>query len=158
MDALKRFARPLIEAVYQPAMRLKRGQTLGARCVLIDAGGRVLLIRHTYVPGWSFPGGGVEHNETLVQALKRELREEVGVTLEGDPELHGIFANFERFPGDHVARFVSRAWRQDGTPRRNLEIAEQRLFVPGEWPKSLSPATGRRLGELFGDDSLSPYW
>lgn len=158
MDALKRLVRPLIEAVYQPAMRLKRGQTLGARCVLIDEAGRVLLIRHTYVPGWSFPGGGVEHDETLVDALRRELREEVGVTLQEDPVLHGIFANFERFPGDHVALFVSRAWRQDEAPRRNLEIAEQRRFAPGDWPDSLSPATGRRLGELFGDAVLSPYW
>lgn len=158
MDALKRIVRPLIDAVYQPAMRLKRGQTLGARCVLIDGSGRVLLIRHTYVPGWSFPGGGVEHNETLLQALARELREEVGVTLEGEPALHGVFANFERFPGDHVALFVARAWRRDDAPRRNLEIAEQRLFAPGDWPEALSPATGRRLGELFAGNPLSPYW
>jgi 8-oxo-dGTP diphosphatase len=35
--------------------------------------------RSTYPGLWSFPGGHVEHRETLVEALVREIREEVGV-------------------------------------------------------------------------------
>ncbi len=46
--------------------------------------GTVLLARRspqrrTYPNLWSFPGGHVEENETLDEALIRELREEVGV-------------------------------------------------------------------------------
>jgi len=47
--------------------------------------GRVLLARRSprrvaYAGLWSFPGGHVEQNETLIEALVREVREEVGVT------------------------------------------------------------------------------
>ncbi|MFC4427815.1 NUDIX domain-containing protein [Deinococcus navajonensis] len=45
--------------------------------------GRVLLVRTTKWRGlWGVPGGKVEYGETLVDALKREFLEEVGLDLE----------------------------------------------------------------------------
>jgi 8-oxo-dGTP diphosphatase len=53
--------------------------------VLIDAEGRFLLTSRppgkVYAGYWEFPGGKVEPGETVAEALRRELHEEIGVTV-----------------------------------------------------------------------------
>ena len=132
----------LLTAMFRPIWRMRRGMTLGAQGAVIDADGRVLLVRHGYRPGWWFPGGGVEWGETLVTALARELEEEVGVTLTATPELHGIFSNFASFPGD----------------RKRGEIAEVRMFARTELPERIDPGTRARLAEIFESVPVGSLW
>jgi 8-oxo-dGTP diphosphatase len=53
--------------------------------VLIDAEGRFLLTSRppgkVYAGYWEFPGGKVEPGETVEQALRRELHEELGIAI-----------------------------------------------------------------------------
>jgi 8-oxo-dGTP diphosphatase len=53
--------------------------------VLIDAEGRFLMTTRppgkAYAGYWEFPGGKVEAGETIDQALRRELQEELGITI-----------------------------------------------------------------------------
>ena len=52
------------------------------RAVIVDAADRVLLYRFVSPGGrsfWATPGGGVEAGETANEAMRRELREEVGL-------------------------------------------------------------------------------
>ena len=53
--------------------------------VLIDGQGRFLLTSRpegkVYAGCWEFPGGKVEPCETIEQALRRELQEELGITI-----------------------------------------------------------------------------
>ena len=58
--------------------------------VLIAPDGRFLLTSRpegkAYAGYWEFPGGKLESGETIEQALRRELQEEIGVTI-GQPHL-----------------------------------------------------------------------
>ena len=53
--------------------------------VLVDADGRFLLTTRpsgkVYAGYWEFPGGKLEAGESVEQALRRELQEEIGVTI-----------------------------------------------------------------------------
>src|SRR5690606_12189430 len=83
---------------------LRRPMTFGVRGVVHDAeAGTVLLVRHTYVPGWQLPGGGVEPGETALQTLARELAEESNVELHAQPVLKSIHFNRRASRRDHVA-------------------------------------------------------
>jgi 8-oxo-dGTP diphosphatase len=71
---------------------------VGVGAVVVD-GDRVVLIRRGHPPRageWSLPGGRVELGETLVEALRRELREEVGLEVEVGP----IVETFDRIHRD----------------------------------------------------------
>lgn len=151
-------AEKVIRKTLQRYWRYSRGLTLGAQGVVLDGAGRVLLVRHTYRPGWHFPGGGVERRETAEEALARELAEEAGVTLSGPPELFGLYANHVIFPGDHVALYLVRAWRQAAVPRPNAEIAAQAMFPWDALPPDTSAPTRARILEIFGGQSRSPHW
>jgi ADP-ribose pyrophosphatase YjhB (NUDIX family) len=144
--------------ILQRYWRLSRGLTLGAQGAVIDAEGRILLIRHTYHPGWHFPGGGVERMETVETALTRELDEEAGVELTGKPELFGVYANFRLFPNDHVALFLVRNWRQARAAKPNFEIAELAMFARDALPADINPSTARRIAEIFDGTPRDPMW
>ena len=132
--------------------------TLGAQGVVLDAANRVLLVRHGYRLGWFFPGGGVEWNETIETALARELEEEVGVTLTGAPVLHGIFANFASFPGDHIAVFVVRHWQRRGDYHKRGEIAAAGMFAAGDLPERTDAGTKARLDEILNKAPVKALW
>ena len=105
--------------------------TLGVRAIVEDRKGRILLVRHTYVKGWYFPGGGVENGQTMQQALAMELREEVNINDMGQTKLLAIYLNRHISKRDHVGLFHCKNWDQMGDFKANREIAEIGFFLIG---------------------------
>jgi 8-oxo-dGTP pyrophosphatase MutT (NUDIX family) len=137
---------------------LRTRMTVGVRAVLLD-GKRVLLVKHTYTPGWQFPGGGVEPGETAETAAARETLEETGFTVDGRPQLLGIYLN--RIAGgdrDHVAVYVWREFRSQLEFAPNLEIAECRWFDIDDLPPDVGRGTARRIREIFDKTRPASEW
>ena len=79
-----------------------------------DGGGRIGLVRNHWGDGWLVPGGKVEPDETLREAVVREVREEMGVAVSverplevnevehrhGDDSITGYFVVFEAVAAD----------------------------------------------------------
>lgn len=147
---------PVITPVFRSWWRLRRPMTLGVRGLVSDEAGRVLLVRHTYAHGWYLPGGGVEHGETALQAVLRELAEEGGVAA-ASARLIGLYSNHAHFKHDHIALFRAEAWRPC-TPRENGEIAERDFFALDALPEGLTAGTRRRLAELYEGVPSSDHW
>jgi ADP-ribose pyrophosphatase YjhB (NUDIX family) len=137
---------------------LTRPVTLGVRAIVVDADEHVLLVRHGYVSGWHFPGGGVEAGETCVEALEREVREEAMVAIDGPPVLHGVFLNTKSSRRDHVAVYLVRAFRILGDRAPDWEIEEARFFPRSALPEGTTAATRARLAEIFDSAPLSGRW
>ncbi len=59
---------------------VKDGYRPNVGIILSNPSRRVLWARRTKHDGWQFPQGGIEPEETVLQAAYRELQEEIGVT------------------------------------------------------------------------------
>jgi len=58
---------------------------IAVAALIINQNKEIVLIRRGVEPGkglWSIPGGAVELGETLIEALKREIREETGLLID----------------------------------------------------------------------------
>jgi 8-oxo-dGTP pyrophosphatase MutT (NUDIX family) len=154
LQTLRTRFEPQLRQVFHLYWRIARGMTLGVRGVVLDADGRVFLVRHSYVSGWHLPGGGVEVGESFLEALRRELMEEGRIELVGEPALHGVFFNNHVSRRDHVAVYVVRQFRQDRPPDPNREIVECGFYDANALPAETTRGTRLRIAEVL--DGVAP--
>ncbi|HEY4202916.1 MAG TPA: NUDIX domain-containing protein [Devosiaceae bacterium] len=148
----------LVTASYLFLVGIKRRMTLGARVILID-GDKVFLIRHTYLPGWQFPGGGVEPGETAEHSGAREVMEETGLRVTGPMELFGLYHNTNPATNrDHVAVYLCRSFEKAKDFHKSYEIADGQWFAVDALPDDLTPATAKRLAEVFRGVPRDAVW
>ncbi len=147
----------VITPVFRTYWRFSRGATLGVRGVATNDAGHVMLIKHTYLRGWHLPGGGVERGETAPYAIAREMEEEAGIEAVETPAIFALYSNHANYAGDHIGLYRLGAWKPCA-PRANNEIAERGFFDPAAPPEGTTPATLRRLAEVFGAAPVSAVW
>ncbi|MGA2892097.1 MAG: NUDIX domain-containing protein [Xanthobacteraceae bacterium] len=158
LEAIRRPFEPAIRRLLHVYWRFSRGLTVGVRALIFDGEGRVFLVKHSYLPGWHLPGGGVETGETLIAALERELREEGNIELTEPPVLHAVYFNRRVSRRDHVAVYVVHAFRQIAPPQPNSEIVAHGFFAPKELPIDTSRATRERIAEVLTGRAAAEIW
>ena len=105
MDALWRAAHRVATWLWDTRNFLLRPTITGA-IVLVRVNGDLLLIRSSYRPWYTVPGGRVERGEEPRHAAVRELREEVGIAVAPDALLAlGEFVVHHSYIEDHVHAF-----------------------------------------------------
>lgn len=152
-----RIVEPLSRPLVRVWSRVVRGMTLGVRGLVVDAQGKVLLIKHTYMPGWYMPGGGVERGESAEEALYREMMEEAGVKITGRARLLSFHSNHVRFPGDHVLIYRIEQWEACAATQVG-EIEALGWFAMDALPEDITPSTRRRLAEALEGEDAHPHW
>src|SRR5690348_14924454 len=117
---------------------------VGARVVLRDRRGHVVLIQRADNGYWSLPAGAMEIGESIAEAAARELREETGLTATGltpfasytGPEYTGTNQWGHTYQL-HTTAFRVDAWTGDLVTRTD-ETTDARFFPPGELPEPVS--------------------
>lgn len=154
----------LVNFYYKTLTRITRtlqwllnASTVGVRTLVINEQGQVLLVKHTYMPEWHFPGGGVFKGEPARLAAIRELCEETGVVAIGSVELFGVYFHKVMMVNDYIALYVVKHFRQSTVPIGG-EIAAVRWFSLSELPEDLSEGTRRRIAEYFHNEPVQDHW
>jgi len=130
--------------------------TVGVRAIIVNRENQVLLVKHRYQDGWYLPGGKVEKGETVVQALERELSQEVGVVNFEINAILGVYSNFFENKNDHVIVFLVKDFHLESVS--HFEIEQSSFFDFHSVPETASPGTKRRLGEYQNNNKPSYNW
>ena len=126
----------------------------GVRAIILNDRGEVLLQRRTDLACWGLPSGSVELDETALQALKREVREETALEVrQAEPmALYSGPSQRFRYPnGDEIqcfsVAFIVREW--SGEPKADgIEGSEVRFWPMDALPQDLVTIHARTLDDF----------
>jgi len=127
--------------------------TVTAGAIVFNESGQVLLLKHRFRAGsgWGLPGGFLEAGEQPLDALRRELREEIGMEIR---DVEVFAARSFRKPRQVEVLFRC---RPNGSPQpRNMEIELAEWFSVNSLPQGL-PKDQRRFIERAAADGAKGH-
>lgn len=145
---LHRALLPLAHIVRHYWRRWRQTPIAGVSVVIANLGGDVLLLKHSYGPDvWGLPGGGLKSGEDPAEAARREVHEELGITLARIE----MFAVIEEVisGAPHTAHLFTAICDQRPKPD-GREIVEARFFPPHSLPEPLGRITRARIDAWKG--------
>ena len=116
-------------------MRLTHARfTVTAGAVILNDKGEVLLLKHRFRAGsgWGLPGGFMEKGEQPIDALRRELREEIGLEVD---EVKVFAARSFKKPKQVEVLFRARANAR--VKSRTVEVERAEWFAIDALPEGL---------------------
>ena len=114
-----------------------RPKTRGVKCI-IKHQDKILFVKIGYAhKGWTLPGGGVGRKETWEQAVRREVLEEVGISVNEVTEV-GQFTNNKEYKVDTVKCFLAEV-SDEKYKIDNFEIVEGKWCKLNEAPEPHKP-------------------
>lgn len=136
----------------------------GVRAIILNDRDQVLLQRRTDMAYWGLPSGSVELDETALEALKREVREETGLEVRHAEPMALYSGPSQRFAypnGDEIqcfaVAFVVRDWT--GEPKADgVEGSEVRFWPTHALPEDLVAIHAKTMDDFAkydGDFMLS---
>lgn len=136
--------------------RVFRKRTLGVVAVLLRDN-EVCLVRHSYMPDWYLPGGGINQNETPYDAVIREIKEECGIKIK-DAELMNVYSHFKGGWNNFVICYKSTEFDDIANAKLDPEIAEARFFKISDLPPNIRSTAKRRITEALQASPQNPLW
>ncbi|WP_432044472.1 NUDIX hydrolase [Streptomyces asiaticus] len=118
--------------------------------VIVDDAGRALLIKRRDNGKWEPPGGVLEREETIPDALQREVLEETGVKIALPATLTGVYKNMTGL----IVSMVFRCEALDGTPTTGAETRALRWATRDEVTELADEAYAIRILDAL--DNTSP--
>lgn len=100
---------------------------------------RTLLIKRAIDPfkgNWVLPGGHVEYGERVEDALKREIKEEVGIKIK-IKKLVGIYSDPQRDPRYHMVSIAYLCKKIRGSIQLSSEASQYKYFSLNELPSKI---------------------
>jgi ADP-ribose pyrophosphatase YjhB (NUDIX family) len=128
---------------------------VAVNCALFDDRGRLLLIRRKDNGLWALPGGFVDLGEQVLDAARREVKEETGLTVEVE-RLVGVYSHpddslyIHLGPDYQVVVLVFRGRILGGAFVENEETHGFEFFDTGSLPE-IVPTHRQRIDDLLAD-------
>jgi 8-oxo-dGTP diphosphatase len=118
---------------------------IGVYAVIFDRG-RVLLAHRRDIDWWNLPGGGREPDETVEEAMRREVREETGLDVLVE-RLIGVYSK----PQKQEVVLTFRCSVVGGMLSATEESRECRFFSPDALPLNTLPKHRQRVEDALLD-------